>query len=607
MRGKKKLVLLVLVANVLFSQSKDDSLKVYTLNPKVTTGTRTEVTQSNLPASVSVLSSTEIERSGEKSIYKLIGDKVPGLFLTERGVLGYGASQGAAGGLSIRGVNKSTDILVLIDGRPQFMGIFGHGFPDNYLSMNADRVEVVRGPASVLYGTNAMGGVINIITKKNKSSGFGVSFNNSYGSYNTLINELGLNYSNDKMSFFASYNHSETEGHRDYTDFNMNSGYVKGSYILNENYNIVADFNMSKFRTYDPGTIYDPVINNWVEISRGSIGFAVNNSYEYFDGGIKYYHNWGENHIYDGWFSTDYNINLLLYQNARFIKNNVTTFGIDYKHYGGEGENLLSPGFSQNFIEGKNSIDEIGFYIMSQHYFSNSFTATAGFRYENNSMYGGVIAPQVGFAYHLNENNTIKGTVSKGYRSPVVRELFLFPVRNADLKPEELWNYEISFLNALTENISLETTFFISDGTNMILQEGAQLKNSGAFTHKGIEFSGKYFISDRLSLHLNYTYLDPNKQTEMNPRHKFYVETAYNFSNFNVSLNLKQISKLYGEDESRLALPDYTLLNCNVSYSPISFLSIYVAGNNLLNQEYQTMYGYVMPKSTYMVGLNINY
>jgi outer membrane cobalamin receptor len=175
----------------------------------------------------------------------------------------------------------------------------------------------------------------------------------------------------------------------------------------------------------------------------------------------------------------------------------------------------------------------------------------------------------------------------------------------------ELWNYEISFLNALTENISLETAFFISDGNNMILQEGvppnAQLKNSGAFTHKGIELSGRYFISDRLSLNLNYTYLDPDKQTKSSPRHKFYVETAYNISNFNISLNLKQISKLYGEDESRLALPDYTLLNCNVSYSPISFLSLYVACNNLLNQEYQTMYGYVMPKSTYMVGLNINY
>jgi iron complex outermembrane receptor protein len=452
-----------------------------------------------------------------------------------------------------------------------------------------------------------MGGVINIITKNNKSKGMGVSFNNNYGSFNTLINELGLNYADSKTSFFSSYNHSETEGHRDYTSFNMNGGYVKGSYVFNEYYNIVADFNSSKFRTFDPGTVYDPQINNWVEISRKSLGFAFNNTYEYFDGGIKYYYNWGENKIYDGWHSTDYNTNLLLYQNVRVIKNNVSTFGVDYKHYGGEGENKLSPTFSSNFIEGKNYIDDIGFYIMSQHYFSNSLTASAGVRYENNSTYGNHIIPQVGVAYHLNERNTIKGTISKGFRSPIIRELFLFPVRNADLKPVELWNYEISFLNFLAENISLETALFISNGNNMIIQEGAQLKNSGSFKNKGIEFSGRYFINDQLSLNLNYTYLDSDKQTENNPRHNFYVETVYNINKFNINLNLKQISKLYGEDNSRLVLPDYTLLNCNISYSFTNFISVYLTGNNLLNQEYQTMNGYVMPKSTYMVGLNINY
>ena len=603
----KVVVLLVLIVNVLFSQDKTDSLRVYVLEPRVVTGTRTEVAQSNLPASISVISSTDIKKSGEKSIFKLMCNKVPGLSLTERSILGYGASQGAAGGVSIRGVNQSTDILVLIDGRPQFMGIFGHAFPDNYLAMNTERVEVVRGPASVLYGTNAMGGVINIITNNNKSNELAVSLNNSYGSFNTLINELGLNYSSNGISLFASYNHSETKGHRDNNYFNMNSGYVKGSYVFNENYNIVVDFNTSKFRTVNPGTVYEPLVNNWVAIARNSMGFAFNNSYEYFDGGLKYYYNWGENNIYDGWHSTDYNTNLLLYQNARIIKNNVTTLGIDYKHYGGEGENKLSPWFSSNFIEGKNSIDEIGFYIMSQHYFSTSFTASAGVRYENNSMYGNTVVPQVGVAYHINERNTIKGMISKGFRSPTIRELFLFPVRNADLKPVELWNYEISYMNFLARNISFELALFMSNGTNMIVQEGAQLKNTGTFKNRGVEFSGKYFVNEQLSFNLNYTYLDPEQHTENNPRHKFYVETVYNISKFSINLNLKQVSKLYGDDYSRLALPDYTLLSCNVSYSFTKFISIYLSGNNLLNQEYETMYGYVMPKSTYMVGLNLSY
>ena len=77
------------------------------------------------------------------------------------------SASGAAGGISIRGIGGSpnTQMLVLIDGHPQFMGLMGHPLPDAYVASDVERVEVVRGPASILYGTNAMGGVINIITR----------------------------------------------------------------------------------------------------------------------------------------------------------------------------------------------------------------------------------------------------------------------------------------------------------------------------------------------------------------------------------------------------------------------------------------------------------
>lgn len=88
--------------------------------------------------------------------------------------MGYGVSTGAAGGMSLRGIGAgvnaaggpTTSLLVLIDGHPQYMGLMGHPIADAYQSMMAERVEVLRGPASVLYGSNAMGGVINIVTRK---------------------------------------------------------------------------------------------------------------------------------------------------------------------------------------------------------------------------------------------------------------------------------------------------------------------------------------------------------------------------------------------------------------------------------------------------------
>ncbi|MCK7460836.1 MAG: TonB-dependent receptor plug domain-containing protein [Sphingobacterium sp.] len=86
---------------------------------------------------------------------------------------GFGVADGAAGKISIRGIGGSpnTQVLVLIDGHPQYMGLFGHPLPDAYVASDAEKVEVVRGPASILYGTNAMGGVVNIITRQQSQDG----------------------------------------------------------------------------------------------------------------------------------------------------------------------------------------------------------------------------------------------------------------------------------------------------------------------------------------------------------------------------------------------------------------------------------------------------
>lgn len=99
--------------------------------------------------------------------------------------------------MSLRGIGgpaqsgvPTTGMLVLIDGHPQYMGLFGHPISDAYQSLMAERVEVLRGPASVLYGSNAMGGVVNIVTRKMREDGVKNYLHTGYGSYNTLQSEL---------------------------------------------------------------------------------------------------------------------------------------------------------------------------------------------------------------------------------------------------------------------------------------------------------------------------------------------------------------------------------------------------------------------------------
>jgi iron complex outermembrane receptor protein len=134
----------------------------------VITGTHIKLNKDKLPLSVTVIDRHTLEESGSSSVFSALNGLVPGLFITERGISGFGVSQGAAGQISLRGIGGSptTGVLVLIDGHPQYMGLFGHPLADMALTSQVEQVEVIRGPASVLYGTNAMGGVINLVSRR---------------------------------------------------------------------------------------------------------------------------------------------------------------------------------------------------------------------------------------------------------------------------------------------------------------------------------------------------------------------------------------------------------------------------------------------------------
>ena len=123
-----------------------DSLSVNrSLEELVVTGTRNETDVRHLSQTVSVIDRKEIEQGLQPSLLPVLTEQVPGLFVTSRGVMGYGVSDGAAGGISLRGLSGgSAQLMVLIDGHPQYAGIFGHPISDSYQSLLADRVEVRR-------------------------------------------------------------------------------------------------------------------------------------------------------------------------------------------------------------------------------------------------------------------------------------------------------------------------------------------------------------------------------------------------------------------------------------------------------------------------------
>ena len=122
-----------------------------TIKEVVVTGTRNATDMRLLPMRVSVINRQTIEQTMQPSLLPILSMQVPGLFTTARGIMGYGVSDGAAGGISLRGLSGSSgQLMVLIDGHPQYMGLMGHPIADAYQTMLAEKIEVVRGPASML-------------------------------------------------------------------------------------------------------------------------------------------------------------------------------------------------------------------------------------------------------------------------------------------------------------------------------------------------------------------------------------------------------------------------------------------------------------------------
>ena len=214
---------------------------------------------------------------------------------------------------------------MLTDGRPQMMGLFGHPLPDTYVTSGVERVEVIRGPASLLHGTNAMGGVMNIIYDYRPGAGPFADAGISYGAFATQKYELRTGYGFDGGGVSIAGNYYDTDGHRPYSSFRVANGAFRFGTALSESFSLSGDLALSKFKTFDPGPASSPYVDHWVDIMRGSSGLALENRFPGLQGALKLYYNFGDHEIYDGFRSTDDNVGALLYQAFRPIDGNITT------------------------------------------------------------------------------------------------------------------------------------------------------------------------------------------------------------------------------------------------------------------------------------------
>ncbi len=621
---KSKILVLSMISTFLSVTpvAAEDVTDSLSLEGVVVTGTRNATDIRHLPMTVTVIEREKLTEQHQTSVLPTVMQQVPGLFVTSRSMMGYAVSTGAAGGINLRGITGGAgQLLVLIDGHPQYNGIYGHPIADSYQTLMAERVEVLRGPASVLYGSNAMGGVLNIVTRSMRENGVRTTVDLGVGSYGTIQAEASNQLRSGKFSSTLSAQYSRTDNHRPRMGFEQYGGYLKLGYDINNHWNTYIDANLTHFNASYPGTVSSPLYDADQWITRGVVSAALENHYNRTSGALSVYTNFGRHKIDDGtanpeqptqryFRSKDALIGVSWYQSAQLFEGNRLTVGVDYQHIYGHayytskqtGEVLDTP----NKQSGKSYRNEIAGYVDFRQDLTSWLTIDAGLRVDHHSVVGTEWIPQAGVVVRPIQTGEIKAMVSKGFRNPTMREMYLYPPSNEELKPERLWNYELSWKHRLGA-FNYGANLFYIKGDNMIQTVNRQNVNTGEIKNYGMELEADWRISNHWAVSTNHSLLHMEHHVIAAPTYKGFLGANYNCDKWSVIAGLQYISGLYtavGDAEQK---ENFCLLNASVNYALTKYLTLWVHGENLLAQSYEINLGYPMPRATFMGGVNLRF
>ena len=595
------------------------------LSEVVVTGSRNVTDIRHMPQTVTVVDHLKLTENQRTNVLPTLMEQVPGLMVTSRGMMGYGVSTGGSGGMMLRGISSGAgQVMVLIDGHPQYNGIFGHPIADAYPTMMTERVEVLRGPASMLYGSNAMGGVVNIVTRTSEADGSHGYVNLGAGSWGTLQGEAGYSLRHGKWRATASGQYVRSDNHRPNMGFEQYGGFAKVNYDITPHWNVFADASITHFNASYPGTTSAPMLDADQWITRGAIAIGIENHYRLTSGRLSIYDNFGRHKIDDGYDaltgspqtrlfrSSDALLGISWYQSAVLWSGARLTVGFDYQNIYGhayytdrQNGNVLE---TPNKQSGEERNHELAGYVDLRQDLFTWLTAEAGVRYDHHTITGGEWIPQAGIVVRPLRSGELKLMASKGFRNPTMREMYLYPPSNTDLKPERMWSYELSWKHRIASGrLQYGINLFCIDADNIIQTVNRQNVNTGELNNKGIEFELQYRINSHWTLNTNHSWLDMRQPVLSAPKYKSHAGVMMSYGRWRANVGLTEVCGLYtaiGDNEHTEA---FTLLNATVSYAICHPVTLWLKGDNLLAQRYEYIAGMPMPKATFMAGLNLEF
>ena len=616
MKNIVSLVLIIAVNVMAHSQETQIDLKEIT----VVSSPRIELPFSENSRTIQVISKEEITESPANNVAELL-QQVAGIDIRRRGVSGMQAD------LYIRG-GGFDQTLLLIDGIKVEDAQTGHHTMNMALPIEViERIEIIKGSASRVYGQNAFSGAINIITSKVAENMVSVSLES--GSYKQQNASVTISRKNEDQSVLFHYSNNSSDGHKYNTDYKNENYFLKNSFeIKGLPIDMISSFNERKFGAN--GFYASPeAIDQYEETQASLLGFSTKIISNNFIIKPKLY--WKRNQDMYVYLRDNPSVYRNLHitnkigaeLNGSYESNNgITGFGVDISSIKlssnnlGERKRTMVNLFLEHQMKfAENKIDVTPGVAFS--YFSDVSTNQ---NYQNNFFRNFFMYPGIDIGYVLNDDIKLYSNIGYTYRVPTYTDLFYTSpttIGNENLKPEKAFTKEIG-LDYTKGNFNFIFTLYNRDASDVIdYVKNVESAPWEAFNIREINTKGyelgltyNFYVASFLnhSIKIGYSNIkDDLKQTDFNfSRYslnslKNHLTTSYSFEikkNLKSSIIYKYAERNFGED--------YSVMDIKVSYT-LKKYNLYITANNLFDTIYSETNLVEMPGRNILLGLNVKF
>lgn len=587
-----------------------EDLQEFALDDMVVTASRVPTQKIDTPADISVITKEEIADQNYASASDALR-AIPGV-----NVLGSGAKGSSMGQDKIL-LNGDERVLVLVDGRRMNLGSSGNSSADWLPPVNAiERIEVLKGGGSALYGTDAVGGVINVIMKKGSDIGNHVTVKAAGGSWNAEQYAISASGSNDSGLGLIVSATKERRGEYKFKNANgksqmlKNSGYDDTGVIVKLDQKVGDDNRI--------GVNFEH-INAEGGSPFGYSGFGNTDSHKRISNNVALRYDWNESSDERGYVQvyknyqhahfrspvasrqsnfTDSTIGLEAQQNFKFSDTDELTVGLEYYKTTVDNTALYT---------GERDVNNKAIFAENRWEFAPSWQLNTGLRYDHHSKYGSEVTPKVALNKKFDENSNVYLSWGRVFNAPTTDDLFWHQVDSSqwgtfytygdpNLKPEKGYVWTFGGNTKLNEKTSLSANVFYSKITDAIDWDYTSVPNYTLAVNvnkekrRGLELSLNHDFDDNLSAYASYTYVQVKQDKgkgftkDLTTKPNIYrAGLKYKNADWLFTLNANAVT---GQSEKNFVDSSYFTLDLGAQYKINDNAKLFINGYNLTNARY---------------------